>query len=183
MQVGAILPSSNGLTSIMADQTHRGTGITIELGAGTGAVTSALLTRGIKPEQLLLIEKDRILAQELSQQFPHLRVMEGDAARLKQLLHRSEIDRIDNVVSSLPLLNMRQHTRLRIFKQIFTLLQPEGKFIQYTYSLRPPITKRLSHSLAIKGMRTGRALWNLPPAHVWVYRRTTPRYRIPARHS
>lgn len=173
MQVGAILPSSNGLTSIMADQIHHGSGITIELGPGTGAVTSALLSRGINPEQLLLIEKDHILAQTLSCQFPELRVLEGDAARLRQLLQRLTLGPIDNVVSSLPLLNMRRHTRLRILKQISSLLQPEGKFIQFTYSPRPPITERQSHSLDINGVRTGRVLWNLPPAHVWVYRKTT----------
>jgi phosphatidylethanolamine/phosphatidyl-N-methylethanolamine N-methyltransferase len=183
MQVGAILPSSSGLTNNMADQIHCGSGITIELGAGTGAVTSALLTRGIRPGQLLLIEKDHILAHKLSQQFPHVRVLEGDAARLKQLLQKPKIGLIDNVVSSLPLLNMRQHTRLRIIKQIFTLLQPEGKFIQFTYSLRPPITERQTHALDIKGVRTGRVLLNLPPAHVWVYRRTTPAYLTSTRPS
>jgi phosphatidylethanolamine/phosphatidyl-N-methylethanolamine N-methyltransferase len=155
----------------MAAQTDCGPGITIELGAGTGAVTSALLTRGIKPNKLVLIEKDRILARELMQHFPNLQVLEGDAARLAQLLRISEIGRVDNVVSSLPLLNMRQRTRVRIIKQIFSILRPEGKFIQFTYSLRPPITERLSHSLDVNGERISRVLWNLPPAHVWVYKR------------
>ncbi|MES9944560.1 MAG: methyltransferase domain-containing protein [Candidatus Thiodiazotropha sp.] len=171
IQVGAVLPSSNGLTSTMAAQTEEGSGITIELGAGTGAVTSALLTRGIQPNRLVLIEKDRILAQELSQHFPNLRVLQGDAARLKALLQREEMGLVDNVVSSLPLLNMRHRTRVRILKQIFTVLHPEGKFVQFTYSLRPPITERLAHSLGVNGERTDRILLNLPPAHVWVYRR------------
>jgi phosphatidylethanolamine/phosphatidyl-N-methylethanolamine N-methyltransferase len=178
MQVGAILPSSNGLSSIMADQIHFGSGTTIELGAGTGAVTSALLSRGIKPEQLLVIEKDHGLAQALSQHYPDLQVLEGDAARLERLLQRSETGPIDNVVSSLPLLNMRKHTRLRILKQISSLLQPRGKFIQFTYSPRPPISERQSLSLDINGERTGRVLWNLPPAHVWVYRRTSLSERL-----
>ncbi|MES9969579.1 MAG: methyltransferase domain-containing protein [Candidatus Thiodiazotropha sp.] len=171
IQVGAVLPSSNGLTSTMAAQTECGSGITIELGAGTGAVTSALLTRGIQANKLVLIEKDRILAKELSQHFPHLRVLEGDAARLKTLLQRSELGIVDNVVSSLPLLNMRHRTRVRILKQIFSVLHPEGKYVQFTYSLRPPITERLAHSLDIDGERTDRILLNLPPAHVWVYKR------------
>jgi phosphatidylethanolamine/phosphatidyl-N-methylethanolamine N-methyltransferase len=156
----------------MADQIHFGSGTTIELGAGTGAVTSALLSRGIRPEQLIVIEKDHNLAQALSHHFPDLQVLDGDAARLAQLLQRSETGPIDNVVSSLPLLNMKRHTRFRILKQISSLLQPEGKFIQFTYSLRPPITEKQSLSLDINGQCTGRVLWNLPPAHVWVYRRT-----------
>lgn len=171
MQVGAILPSSNSLTSTMAAQINCGSGITLELGAGTGAVTSALLTRGINPEKLVLIEKDTILAGELSKRFPNLRVLEGDAARLKQLLQNSEMGLIDNVVSSLPLLNMRHRTRVRVLRQIFAVLHPEGKFVQFTYSLKPPISERLAYSLDVDGEMTDRILLNLPPAHVWVYRR------------
>jgi phosphatidylethanolamine/phosphatidyl-N-methylethanolamine N-methyltransferase len=155
----------------MAAQTDCGPGITIELGAGTGAVTSALLTRGIQPDKLVLIEKDRILAQSLSYNFPNLKVLEGDAVRLKTLLERAEMGQVDNIVSSLPLLNMRHRTRMRILKQIFTILHPEGKLVQFTYSPRPPITERLAHSLDVDGERADRVMMNLPPAHVWVYKR------------
>ncbi|MCM8857264.1 MAG: hypothetical protein LC541_14995 [Candidatus Thiodiazotropha sp.] len=171
-QVGAVLPSSDGLTNTMAAQVNRGPGLTIELGAGTGAVTSALLSRGIKPDHLVLVEKDRILAKELDHHFPALRVLEGDAARLQQLLRRSGLGLADTVVSSLPLLSMRTLTRIRVLSQVFAILQSDGKFVQFTYSPRPPIPERLAHSLGIEGKRIERVLWNLPPANVWVYKRT-----------
>lgn len=170
-QVGAVLPSSDGLTNTMAAQVNRGPGLTIELGAGTGAVTSALLSRGIKPDHLVLVEKDRILAKELDHHFPALRVLEGDAARLQQLLQRSGLGLADNVVSSLPLLSMRTLTRIRVLSQVFAILQPDGKLVQFTYSPRPPVPERLAHSLGITGKRIERVLWNLPPANVWVYKR------------
>ncbi|MCG8099531.1 MAG: phospholipid methyltransferase, partial [Candidatus Thiodiazotropha taylori] len=52
-QVGALFPSSDCLAQAMAAQVNSMNGLTIELGAGTGAVTSALLDRGINPKRLL----------------------------------------------------------------------------------------------------------------------------------
>ncbi|MCU7851671.1 MAG: methyltransferase [Candidatus Thiodiazotropha sp. (ex Monitilora ramsayi)] len=171
-QVGAVLPSSDGLTQTMAAQVDRGTGLTVELGAGTGAVTSALLTRGVTPDRLIVVEKDQILAAELARHFPALRVLEGDAARLRKLLRRSALGLADNVVSSLPLLSMRTHTRIRVLAQIFAILHPEGKLVQFTYSPRPPVPVRLAYALGVEGERIERVFWNLPPANVWVYKRT-----------
>jgi phosphatidylethanolamine/phosphatidyl-N-methylethanolamine N-methyltransferase len=156
----------------MAAQVNDDRGLTVELGAGTGAVTAALLERGLTPERLVVVEKDRILAKKLARLFPSLTVLEGDAARLQQLLKQSELGPIHNVVSSLPLLSMRSHTRVRVLAEIFNSLQPEGKLVQFTYSPRPPIPERLALSLRVKGNRIDRVMWNLPPAHVWVYKRT-----------
>src|SRR5436190_1205990 len=55
--VGAIWPSSTRLATRMAARVprHRD-GLVIELGAGTGAVTEALLAHGIAPERLVVVE-------------------------------------------------------------------------------------------------------------------------------
>jgi phosphatidylethanolamine/phosphatidyl-N-methylethanolamine N-methyltransferase len=173
-QVGAVLPSSGGLTNAMAAQVNPETGLTIELGAGTGAVTSALLDKGVDPERLVVVEKDQILAKKLEHHFPTLKVLEGDAARLQQLLKQASLGLADNVVSSLPLLSMRSHTRIRVLSEIFNSLHPEGKLIQFTYSPAPPIPDRLANSLQVSGKRIDRIFLNFPPAHVWVYKRATP---------
>jgi phosphatidylethanolamine/phosphatidyl-N-methylethanolamine N-methyltransferase len=173
-QVGAILPSSGGLTNAMAAQVDKRSGLTIELGAGTGVVTSALLEKGISPEQLVVVEKDKILAGRLAHRFPSLTILEGDAARLQQLLRQSDLAAAYNVVSSLPLLSMRTHTRIRVLSEIFNSLHPDGKLIQFTYSLTPPIPDQLACSLQVNGHKIDRILWNLPPANIWVYRRNQP---------
>ncbi|MEL0587035.1 MAG: hypothetical protein AAES65_19465 [Candidatus Thiodiazotropha sp. (ex. Lucinoma kazani)] len=82
------------------------------------------------------------MAKELDHHFPALRVLEGDAARLQQLLQRSGLGLADNVVSSLPLLSMRTLTRIRVLSQVFAILQPDGKLVQFTYSPRPPVPER-----------------------------------------
>ncbi|MCG7940095.1 MAG: methyltransferase [Candidatus Thiodiazotropha lotti] len=170
-QVGALLPSSECLAQAMAAQVSSMDGLTIELGAGTGAVTSALLGRGINPKCLVVVEKDQILAEKLISQFPSLSILAGDASRLQQLLKQNDLGLAENVVSSLPLLNMRMHTRIRVLTTIFNSLSHDGKLIQYTYSPAPPIPKQLARSMQVVGFRIDRILWNFPPAHVWVYRR------------
>ncbi|MCG8052570.1 MAG: hypothetical protein AB2688_07110 [Candidatus Thiodiazotropha taylori] len=170
-QVGALFPSSDCLAQAMAAQVNSLNGLTIELGAGTGAVTSALLDRGINPKRLLVVEKDQILADRLTSQFPSLSILAGDASRLQQLLKQNQLGLAESVVSSLPLLNMRIHTRIRVLSGIFNSLSHDGKLIQYTYSPAPPIPKQLARSMGVHGFRIDRILWNFPPAHVWIYRR------------
>ncbi|MCG6967830.1 MAG: hypothetical protein LJE59_15130 [Chromatiaceae bacterium] len=172
MQMGAVLPSSDELANAMAAQVDVGSGLTLELGPGTGAVTHALLARGLGPDQLILIEKDPVLAAELARRFPDLRVMAGDAGRLRQLVDRTGPTIVDNVVSSLPLLSMRGITRTRVLAQVFAVMPPHGRLVQYTYSPAPPIPAALARALGVKGRRVDRVLWNLPPANVWVYSRT-----------
>lgn len=171
LQMGAVLPSSDGLASAMAAQADVGSGLTLELGAGTGAVTAALLARGIPWDRLVVVEKDRRLAAALTRRYPTLAVLHGDAARLRQLLHPSAVGHVDNVVSSLPLLSLRSVTRTRVLVGLFSILHPRGKLVQFTYSPKAPIPEMLANALHIRGERVERVLWNLPPANVWVYTR------------
>jgi phosphatidylethanolamine/phosphatidyl-N-methylethanolamine N-methyltransferase len=170
-QIGAIWPSGSGLTHAMAAQIQRPQGMVVELGAGTGAITSALLRQGLSEQQLLVVEKDPLLAAKLARRFPGLKVVQGDATRLSALLGERGIGPVDQVVSSLPLLSLRRQTRIRILSQVMRSLTPQGRLIQFTYSPRPPIATRLAESLQVHGTRMQRVLWNLPPAHVWVYTR------------
>lgn len=169
MQMGAVLPSSDGLASAMAAQVPVDSALTLELGAGTGAVTSALLASGIGPDRLLVVEKDKRLAAELSRHFPVLRVLAGDATHLRRLLDIAHTEAVDTVISSLPLLSMRTFTRTRVLAEIFAVLKPGGRLVQFTYSPKPPIPASLAQSLGVQGQRVERVFRNLPPASVWVY--------------
>ena len=62
--VGAIWPSSRWLARSVASRVPRhGDGLVVELGGGTGAVTNALLQRGIAPGRLMVIERSSAFVQ------------------------------------------------------------------------------------------------------------------------
>ena len=169
LQTGALLPSGSDLARAMASQVVPGHGPVVELGAGTGVITHALIARGLAAERLVLVEKDPLLFAALERRFPNAAVLCGDAARLKRLLNRAGVGCCGTLVSSLPLLSMHCLARLRVLSQIFGALDSCGTLVQFTYSLLPPIPDALARALGVSGVRVARVLWNLPPAAVWVY--------------
>ena len=171
-QVGAVVPSSQALARAMAMAVDPACNTILELGPGTGAITQALLARGIPTQQLILVERDVSLVRLLSHRFPETKVILGDACMLQHLVQTNGSHRIDAVVSSLPLRNMKHAMRMRILQQVFSLLGPDGKLIQYTYSAKAPIKKDDAASLGVEGKRITTILKNLPPASVWIYSRT-----------
>jgi phosphatidylethanolamine/phosphatidyl-N-methylethanolamine N-methyltransferase len=59
-------------------------------------------------------------------------------------------------------------TRLRLMREAFMKLIPGAPFVQFTYSVAPPIPKSLPGVLTQASER----IWmNVPPARVWVYRK------------
>ena len=79
-QAGALLPSGASLAQAMAAPVDPARGLVIELGVGTGAITRALIARGVTPEQLILVEKDPALFGEMQRRFPGVVALQGDAA-------------------------------------------------------------------------------------------------------
>src|SRR6478672_11312051 len=108
--MGAVVPSGRLLAEAMACRTvseiQGHDGHVIELGAGTGQVTKALLAAGIPGDRLALVERDPELAAFLRRHFRGPKIIEGDAARLPRLLAAHGVDRVAAVVSSLPLLSL-----------------------------------------------------------------------------
>ena len=177
-QAGALLPSGSRLAQAMAEQVDPGRGLVVELGVGTGAITRALIERGVTPEQLILVEKDPALFGEMERRFPGVVALRGDAAHLDQLLKRAGVGRPGTLVSSLPLLSMTRRQRLRVLIQIFSSLGMGGVLVQFTYSPLSPIPDVLAAALGVSGRRVARVFSNLPPAAVWVYQVCHPRSTI-----
>ena len=68
--VSAPTPSSSSLSAMIAAQADfERPGLVIELGAGTGAVTRALLERGLCPERLVVIERTPAFVRLLKDRF------------------------------------------------------------------------------------------------------------------
>jgi phosphatidylethanolamine/phosphatidyl-N-methylethanolamine N-methyltransferase len=175
LSVGALVPSGRLLAQALAAQVDpRQEGAVLELGPGTGAVTQALLARGVEPTRLVLLERDPAFCRLLRNKLPAVRVLQADARYLHRALADFGIKELDAVVSSLPLLSLPFTAQHQVVKQSFRALGPQGIFVQFTYGFSSPIRPELQHRLALKGRPVMRVIRNLPPAVVWRYVRSEP---------
>jgi phosphatidylethanolamine/phosphatidyl-N-methylethanolamine N-methyltransferase len=164
--IGAIAPSSPRLARALAMQIPQNDGPILELGPGTGVVTEAILKRGIRPEQLTAIEYDPEFAEMVRRRLPRIRVIQGDAFDLERTLGNTPP--FAAILSGLPLLNFPPAMRARLLEQIFARLSPGAPFIQFSYGLKPPVPAPDGASV----VRAAFIPFNLPPARVWVYRKS-----------
>jgi phosphatidylethanolamine/phosphatidyl-N-methylethanolamine N-methyltransferase len=175
LAVGAVMPSGPLLTEAIARATlarlENRAGHIIELGAGTGEVTRALLAAGIPAERLALIEHDPEMAAFLRRHFSGPKIIEGDAARLARLLAAHDIERVAAVVSCLPLLSLPAEVVNGIVRSVFEALPRGAAMVQFTYGPSSPVPRNLRESLHLVAT-SGRRIWrNVPPAVVWTFTR------------
>ncbi|TAN06368.1 MAG: methyltransferase domain-containing protein [Rhodanobacteraceae bacterium] len=177
MRMASITPSGRQLARLMVAQLPPGASRVVEVGAGTGVFTRALLAAGLAPARLLVIEINPDLAAFLRDRFPDVTVACADARNLDALAGEhglSASGMLDAVVSGLGMLSMRGTLRTEILGAAFRALGDAGRFIQFTYGPVSPVRRREREALGLKVRRAGFALLNLPPATVYVYERTRP---------
>ncbi|MDR3076738.1 MAG: hypothetical protein LBU26_05510, partial [Synergistaceae bacterium] len=101
--MGTLCPSSPALADEMARAVSTRIAendVFMEIGAGTGPVTAALLRRGVPPDKLVVIEKSAALAECLASNFPKVKVCCCGAENMSGCLSGGE--RVRAIVSSLP---------------------------------------------------------------------------------
>jgi phosphatidylethanolamine/phosphatidyl-N-methylethanolamine N-methyltransferase len=168
--LGAIAPSSPALANFICrhvDVTNDT--YVVEIGAGTGRLTRALLRYGVLPSQLFVVEVDPELCCFLRHHFPQVTVIEGDASRLMELLPPAVIGKVSTVISGIPLVNLSESLQAGIAVACFAVLAEGGQMLQFTYG---PISPLSSRKLGLHKTRLGHVLWNLPPAVIWSYKRS-----------
>jgi len=169
LRVGAVTPSSKALARTMAAFIDPAApGPIIELGPGTGPITEALITQGIDPGRLVLVEFDATFCRLLRARYPSATVLQGDAYGLKRILGNFLREPAAAVVSGLPLFTKPLRVRLRLLFEAFGLMLPGAPFVQFTYNAVAPIPTRLDR---VRVEASERVWMNIPPARVWVYRR------------
>ncbi|MBV5271694.1 MAG: methyltransferase [Afipia sp.] len=168
LHMGAVMPSSKVLARTVARYVDpHSDGPVIELGPGTGAITDALIARGVAEKRLVLVEFDPGFCALLRERYPQATVIQGDAYSLDQTL--SEMKEPEAaMVSGLPLVTKPMMIRMKLMRDAFLKMEPGAPFIQFTYSVAPPIPKSLP---GIRTQASERVWMNLPPARVWVYRK------------
>jgi len=165
-RVGAIAPSGRSLTRLITADIDTRSAPVLELGAGTGVFTRALIRRGIRENELSIVESGDLFARSLRQRFPEARVLQIDAARLREAALFDDAP-LGAVISGLPLLNMSSETIRAIMDGAFAYLRNDGAFYQFTYGCRCPVPREVREQLGLRATRLGRAWVNLPPAAVW----------------
>jgi len=169
LHVGAVMPSGKLLARTMAQYVDiESAGPVIELGPGTGAITNALIERGVDQKRLVLVEYNPSFCVLLRDRYPQAKVVQGDAYTLRETLWNVLSAPADAVVSGLPLVTKPMLTRVRLVRDAFAALAPGAPFVQFTYSVVPPIPKSLP---GVSTEASERIWMNLPPARVWVYRK------------
>ena len=167
-QTGAIVPSQRFLIEKMiAPVPESYAGRIIELGAGSGALTSRLAMKC--PEaRILACEINPALARVNRHQLDmagingQVQLIPDSAEHLLSEMDRRGMGKADFVLSGIPLGNLRKDRVLALIEAISRALVPGGMYIQFQYSLldRKRIRTRF------KSLRTIPVLLNFPPAGI-----------------
>ena len=166
--MGAVIPSSRALArAVSREIVWRPGQVIVELGAGTGAISQGLIDSGLPPEALMMIELDRPLYEYLRDRFPAVRVINGDATRLVDILRQQGVGEVGTVISGIPMVTMPLAFQRAIIQQSFAALGPGGCLLQYSYSPVAPIPAR---KLGVEARLVRFVVRNLPPATVWRFR-------------
>ncbi len=182
LSTAAISPSGPHLARSMVSEIPPEARRVIELGAGTGSMTRAILARGIEPSDLLALELSPELCSYLEGAFSQVKVICADARRLPEeaaACGYAEGGLADAVISSLGLLSMPRALQHDILKAAFDCLNPGGRFIQFTYGPTCPVPRELLDALGLHALRGRTVLRNVPPATVFVFTRSRSRAIVP----
>jgi phosphatidylethanolamine/phosphatidyl-N-methylethanolamine N-methyltransferase len=171
LEMGSIVPSSPALGRRVAAAAARlaGGGPVLELGAGTGAITRALLAGGIAPARLTVVEIVPEMADVLAATYPGVRVVTGDAWALSSLLGQDNAGRIGAVVCGIPLVLLPRPRQAALISEIEAVAPGRG-FLHYSYCATSPLPRA---ALGLTGQRLAWTPLNVPPASVWHYARLT----------
>ena len=175
-QIGAVAPSSPSLAGVIASVVPTaGAPVVVELGPGTGAVTTAIDARLDPGARHLAVELDPRMAGFLRQAHPGLEVVEGDAAKLQSLLEERGVEHADAVVSGLPWALFDDVTQASILSQVAAVIGPDGVFATFAYrhGMALAAARRFRRTLhaTFAEVRLTPTVWrNMPPAFVYVCR-------------
>jgi phospholipid N-methyltransferase len=152
-----------------------GTPVVVELGPGTGAVTTAIDARLPRGARHLAVELDSRMADYLRRAHPGLEVVEGDAAKLGALLAERGVERVDAVVSGLPWALFDAGTQDSILQQVAELIGPDGAFTTFAYRHGMALAaarrfRRTLHATFGEVLLTPTVWRNVPPAFGYICR-------------
>ena len=156
---GGVAPSGRQLAKLMvAKLAPQPSEIIVELGPGTGSFTRELLAQGVEPANLILVEFNKAFVKFLKKEFPSLRIVEGPAQDLPQLLHGLGQVSVNKIISGIPLRSMKPAECRQIAKAVAAVLEPGGLFVQFSYFKASPVPKAVAAEGGTGGAMRGRRI-------------------------
>lgn len=164
--VGAVSPSSKFLMKkMLAPIDFEKAAVIVELGPGNGVFTKGILER-MNPDAILF-------SFELSENFyEHIKLKIKDrrlilindsADQLEQYLLEQGINKVDYIVSSLPLAVIPEEVKENVLNSCVKVLGEKGKYIQFQYSLNAKkLLQTKFQEVTLKFVPV-----NIPPAFVY----------------
>lgn len=163
--VGAVAPSGRRLARLMTRDIAPGSRV-VELGPGTGPFTRAILERGVRPQNLALVERESSFVPMLRWTFPDVTIVPGDATCRHSALCDFE-GSTDYVISGLPLVLFSETDKRALLVRCFELLHEDGAVYQFTYGARCSVGRAMLDELGLSAKRVGITVFNVPPALVY----------------
>lgn len=137
--IGSIKPSSKHLiNNCLKDLNFDKEQIIIEFGAGDGCITEEILKRIPANSQLISFETNSTFYKYCKAKFksyPNFTILNKSALDFDVILKDKSIDKIDFIISSLPLSLIDKKDVGNLIGKVNSTISKNGLFIQYQYSL------------------------------------------------
>ena len=165
-EIGSVTPSSSYLTRGIVDKIDfENAKVIVELGPVTGVFTRTILNKMSATCKLVVIELNSEMFQLLKNNFddPRMILVEASATEMKNILMQHGLEKVDFIISSLPLTVMPEPVSNAILTESKALLSAHGKYLQFMYSL----VLKAKLERYFKQVNQSFVLFNLPPAFVF----------------
>ena len=135
-EVGTVFPSSKFIVEKMvAPINFEKKIIILELGPGSGVITKKLLEKMSYDSQLICFETNKKFYQELKKiNDKKMVLINKSAEKMKLYLDEFEIEKVNYIVSSVPLVSLSKETTNKILSVSVEILGKSGKLIQLQYT-------------------------------------------------
>ncbi len=167
--IGTFFASSSAAARKMTEPVDfKNARVIIELGGGTGAITKEILQRMHVDAKLYVFEIYTPFVEDIRKiSDQRLEVIQDSAEHLEQHLKDLGIEKVDAVISTLPLVIFKEDTRNIILDSAFHVLKPKGVFTQIQYSLMT--IKEMKKKF--KFLKINFTLFNIPPAFIYIVKK------------
>jgi phospholipid N-methyltransferase len=170
--LGSIVPSSRFLIRQLLEPIDwTRARIIVEYGPGVGSITAEVLRHMHQDATLIAIEMNPDFVHYLRGAFAdrRLRVVEGSAESVDEILQRFGHSRADYIISGIPFSTIPASLRERILRKTCDVLEPGGAFLVYQFSTRVLDDLRRIFGYVVRRFEP----LNVLPAHLFICQPTT----------